>query len=443
MKKILTATLIFVILFANLTIEAEEQPEFSIAEKIKSFMLINYPESLAGVQKTIKDRNDEMFVERVELEYFRYNDYTEEELEGLYDYWYKNTEVIPEKAFCFYPMITARYSKQYADSFCFDELISDEKIWVAVRNAPDTLSNSKIKDSDFVERSELRGVQISDGEAIEFIQDPEKIEHLVKESVDEEIIDCKIVVPIGSFVTDLSGKGDYHTNFYNVATILYLKGQSEEYGIILYDGREQLFQFKNSIYDNFLDKFKTYLMSDILNSYTEIYDAIKKEVVVWHGELLDTKPTYEAEAIALQNDGLLQGNEKGLDLLKPLSRIEATTILVRALGLENEQTDTASKFVDIPDGNWGVKYANIAYDKGITRGIGDDKFAPDDLITSTQFSTLLLRNFESEEFDWQTATNLLIEKGIITAENAETMDLFTRGDMAKIIYEARTQGLIN
>ena len=154
------------------------------------------------------------------------------------------------------------------------------------------------------------------------------------------------------------------------------------------------------------------------------------------------KPTYEKEAQSLQAAGLLQGNEKGLDLLKPLNRIEATTILVRALGLENTPTETVSKFADIPDDNWGVKYANIAYDAGITRGIGDNKFAPDDLITGDQFATLLLRNSESEEFDWQTAINILIEKNIITPENAETMDLFTRGDMAKIIYEAREKGLI-
>jgi hypothetical protein len=47
------------------------------------------------------------------------------------------------------------------------------------------------------------------------------------------------------------------------------------------------------------------------------------------------------------------------------------------------------------------------------------------------------------EFDWEQALNMLIERGIITQEQAETMDLFTRGDMAKIIYEAKRQGLID
>jgi hypothetical protein len=89
-----------------------------------------------------------------------------------------------------------------------------------------------------------------------------------------------------------------------------------------------------------------------------------------------------------------------------------------------------------------VRYANIAADKGITQGVGDNKFAPDDLVTDNQFATLVLRSANEPEFDWQNAINLLIEKGIITAEQAENMDLFTRGDMAKIIYETRQKGLI-
>ena len=36
---------------------------------------------------------------------------------------------------------------------------------------------------------------------------------------------------------------------------------------------------------------------------------------------------------------------------------------------------------------------------------------------------------------------IMIDEEIITPENAETMDLFTRGDMAKIIYEARERNL--
>jgi hypothetical protein len=99
-------------------------------------------------------------------------------------------------------------------------------------------------------------------------------------------------------------------------------------------------------------------------------------------------------------------------------------------------------FEDIPNDHWGKRYANIAATRGITRGVGDGRFAPDQRITAPQFATLLLRNTEPTDFDWERALDMLIERDIITAEQAETMDLFTRGDMAKIIYEARAIGLV-
>ena len=169
-----------------------------------------------------------------------------------------------------------------------------------------------------------------------------------------------------------------------------------------------------------------------LYTASEFMQIISDEENVMNAE----KPIYEAEAEALQSEGLLYGNENGLDLLKPLTRIEATAMLVRALGFENEPTSEESYFSDIENGSWGVKYANIAHDRGIAAGVGDNEFAPNAPITSSQFAALLLRN-QGENPDWQTAINTLVERSYITSEQADKMDLFTRGDMAKLIYEAQ------
>ena len=179
----------------------------------------------------------------------------------------------------------------------------------------------------------------------------------------------------------------------------------------------------------------------MMNAFNDLSVQNSPQTQVLAKFVLETKPTYEPEAKSLQADGLLKGNEKGLDLLKPLTRIEATAILVRAMGLEIEQTSSTSYFVDIASDNWGVKYANIAKDKGIATGVGDNMFAPNDTITASQFVTFILRNL-GESPDWQTAVNLFVEKGLITQEQADKMDLFTRGDMAKIIYEARRNSII-
>ena len=128
--------------------------------------------------------------------------------------------------------------------------------------------------------------------------------------------------------------------------------------------------------------------------------------------------------------------------MKPLNRIEATTILIRALGLEDVLVSESSEFTDISDDYWGKKYANIAKERGISYGVGDDRFAPEERMNAVQFGALLLRSAQGDTFDWEQSVALLIEKGIITQEQSENMDLFTRGDVFKIIYEAREQGLL-
>ena len=154
------------------------------------------------------------------------------------------------------------------------------------------------------------------------------------------------------------------------------------------------------------------------------------------------KPTYESEAESLQSEGLLKGNENGLDLLKPLSRIESAAMLLRAKG-ESENTDTAVQtFTDVPQSHWGYGAAQKAYSLGIVNGVGDDKFAPEKTVTAEEFCTMLLRAAGESEFDWKQALNMLIERNIITEEESKTMDFFTRGDMAKILYEAKQNGLL-
>ena len=162
--------------------------------------------------------------------------------------------------------------------------------------------------------------------------------------------------------------------------------------------------------------------------------------LIYYSQLV--KPTYESEAESLQSEGMLKGNENGLDLLKPLSRIESAAMLLRAKG-ESENADTAVQtFTDVPQSHWGYGAAQKAYSLGIVNGVGDDKFAPEKTVTAEEFCTMLLRSAGESEFDWKQALNMLIERNIITEEESKTMDFFTRGDMAKILYDAKQNGLL-
>jgi hypothetical protein len=428
MKKLISITALLAILLTNFSVISEEQPQFSIAAKIRSFMLVNNPEALERVNEenfklaiSSAEHSDWIQAQGGERPYW-----TEEKFQWELERIYESFKTVPENSFCFYPLLTIKYSKQYADSFVFNQIVSEDKFWVSVpKPVRESFASTNIYDENY--NKVLERISIYDAETIEFLQNPESIEEIVKNEIDEKILDCKIIA-LRYFWINPDDEENIRDN--SVATILYFKGETKDYGIKIYSSPYLASQ------ESDLERYKIYTMAELMQSCGS-YTNMQSD------KILDTKPTYETEAQALQDEGLIQGTDRGLDLLKPLTRIEATTILVRALGYEDEPTPSTSKFTDIPAGNWGVKYANIAADKGITQGVGDNKFAPADFVTADQFATLVLRSSGTQNFDWQQAVNLLIEQNIITPENAGTMDLFTRGDMAKIIYEARQKGLIN
>lgn len=424
MKKIGILVLVLAISCSLYSPVYAEQTDFSIADKIESFMLVNNPYPLEKVSAY----NNAYLEYRTEVSatskaHGNPDKITDEMRESIRKDLNMNFSLIPENAFYFYPLLTERYAKQYADNMSFEDLIADDKTWVVACEAEQFACHYPEKYFSIDYRNFKEGYQVYDEQTTEFLKDPQAIEEMVEQEIDEEIVDCKIV---------------YILN----ATVLYLKGVEHDYGIILYDYR--ITSFGKLIYDGYLERYKTYTMSEILNSYGLVGEFMHDwgtNVYSVYDELLVTKPVYEAEISTLMEEGLIAGTDKGAEPLKPLSRIEATAMLVRILGLEDAQTSEVSYFADIASDNWGAKYANIAYDNGIAAGVGDNQFAPSEIITSSQFASLLLRS-QNQPNDWQTAINTLVERGILTQGEADKMDLFTRGDMAKIIYEAREQGLL-
>jgi len=413
MKRLIILIFCFGILFNTQVLSAER----TVSKMLQDQLLINHPEKIEQAHSL----NEKHIEERIEhTKNVAKLSYKMSQLDYLIRQTINNNTLVPEKGFCMYPLRTTSYSKQYADNTCFADLISNDIVWVIPKqvHAPlyvygNDLSDDKGVFSDSEESTydflKYPNKRVADDATYEFLFSEKVIDDLVDSEIDEKITDCKIImVP--------------HT------TILYLKGEKEEYGVKIYNS--EIFEEEKS----YLENFKVYTMSEIMSSLGS-YERLPEEGV------FDEKPTYEAESAALMEEGIIAGTDKGMEPLKPLSRIEATAILVRLLGLEDYATSETSYFTDIASDNWGAKYANIAYEKGIAAGVGDNQFAPDDIITSSQFVTLLMRS-QNQDVDWQSAINIFVEKGLITEEQAEKMDLFTRGDMAKIVYEAKQAGII-
>lgn len=127
------------------------------------------------------------------------------------------------------------------------------------------------------------------------------------------------------------------------------------------------------------------------------------------------------------------------DLDRAPTRNEAVTMLVRLLGKENEAMNGAwdIPFTDVVD--WAKPYVGYAYANGLTTGTSATTFGGSALISASQYITFVLRalGYESGiDFLWDEAWELSDSLGVTDGTYNADMSNFTRGDVAKISYDA-------
>ena len=113
--------------------------------------------------------------------------------------------------------------------------------------------------------------------------------------------------------------------------------------------------------------------------------------------------------------GLNSDGTPAFELSRPLTRLEALTIVVRLMGLEKEAAAYTGEnpFTDVP--SWGDRIAAFAYSEGITAGVNNEHtlFAPDRLVTYQEFTAFLLRvlgySEKNNDFKYDQALNKAIE----------------------------------
>ena len=408
MKKTLLAIFIF-LLSLGPVINVSAKDVDGLVEQLDS-MWINSNMPMEQIIQTYSNHVDMLINQNLSTpEYARIKANLPLNDDELIDYVKNNSELNYSEAIQVFPLVTTKYMQQYSENHSL-EYLTYGKPYISILKTNGEYSetfdtngvylNNSMSDYDICRKLVS---SVIDADGMNFLKNTSAISTMLAEKGETFVKEAMLLVV------------DYEH------TVLLIVCDNQEYLIQVYSGR-----FDTQ--DGDIEKYTLYTASEYVGKMTS-NNLIKKE-----------KDNFLTEAEALQAEGLLQGNENGLDLLKPLTRIEATAILVRAMGYEDVQTSEISYFADIQSDNWGAKYANIAKDKGIASGVGDDMFAPNDTITASQFATLILRNM-GENPDWQTAINTFVERGLITSEQADKMDLFTRGDMAKIIYEAKQKNM--
>lgn len=127
------------------------------------------------------------------------------------------------------------------------------------------------------------------------------------------------------------------------------------------------------------------------------------------GHMSYGKKTELSKAFAV-GSGVLGGDGQGnLNWDKGLTRVEAATMIIRLMGLEEEAKAAAARpsaFSDAP--GWARGYLNLAYERGISKGVGNGRFDPDGACGVQDFLTMLYRLTrltEGSDYAWSTAVS--------------------------------------
>jgi len=377
----------------------------------------------SGVNAEIRSKIQELYTERLEYrvtEAMKNPDYAKEKMGVvLGDDAYESEQLRymfsldVDKGILITLLDTIEYSMQYAQEGCLSYLFNEKKVFQVPGMVHDggtfSTNGNRLTGSELTYAANNSPTVVT-------------IESIVNYLNSRETLSDELLQRGETIVNDVVLYGCGYL------TLLYIKCGNNEYLVKLYESSGDILPE--------IEPFMLYTAEELMSEFNneEVKSSPYSQGVAQ--KVLAEKPTFESEAQSLQSAGLLQGNENGLDLLKPLTRIEAATMLLRAMGESTESRAEVQTFTDVPSAHWGYGAAENAYSLGLIKGVGEDRFAPDDKVTAPQFATMLLRAGNHAEFNWEEAVNILIEENVITAENAATMDFFTRGDMAKMIYEA-------
>ncbi len=404
MKKLISVIICFIFICPTISYAEENK---ILTDKLSSIWLS--PEENADVLEKMKKVNEEKMKEDIEL-YLIAPGYAREKIgisaddEKMISQVKEMYSIKENQILKVYHMKNNDYSLSYANNNAFRYLISDDYYLYMDLNfdyQQYEMDGSWYKGRDVSDNVSI-GLYVILDDGFNYLRDVEKLKNTFMGFDISSIVDIKFVA------------------FHKKCTGLYIDCGKEEYVV--------------SVYNELAKNIETYKLYDAKEFMQNISDDINIMNII--------KSTFEEEALSLQSEGLLNGTDKGLDLLKPLTRIETATMLLRAMGEETLQEENVQTFADVSNTHWGYGAAEKAYSLGLVRGVGDNLFAPDGRVTKEQFATMVLRAGNYGEFNWEDAFDILISEGIISAEESQTMDFFTRGDMAKIIYEAKNKGMI-
>ncbi|HHX50040.1 MAG TPA: hypothetical protein GX711_01215 [Clostridia bacterium] len=172
-------------------------------------------------------------------------------------------------------------------------------------------------------------------------------------------------------------------------------------------------------------------------------------------ELKEDVPISDTHAPALSNAdkaealkplGVFVGTEKGFELERPATRMEAAVMLTRLLGKEEQarEENNPHTFEDVPE--WGGFYVGYLYKNGLAAGVSSTEFGSEGKCTAQMYVTFVLRALgysdkDGADFTYADALDFAVQIGLISAQQKDEWATreFIRDDLAGISYDALKQ----
>ena len=189
-----------------------------------------------------------------------------------------------------------------------------------------------------------------------------------------------------------------------------------------------------------------------------------------YGQLANGKATYHHEPIKLRSNlmipkeeyvarntdkaealkplGVFKGTDKGFELERPATRVEAAVMLTRLLGKEEVaiKEKNTHPFIDIP--KWADNYIAYLYKNNLTSGISEKLFGSNNICSPEMYITFILRalNYSDKaqgDFTYSESLDFAVKIGLITAKEKEewARRSFLRDDLAGVSYDALNTNL--
>lgn len=141
----------------------------------------------------------------------------------------------------------------------------------------------------------------------------------------------------------------------------------------------------------------------------------------------------------LSDMGLFSGTQLGYELDRAPTRAEASVMLVRLLGGEQEAMAGTfeTPFTDVP--TWAAPYVGWLYENGLTAGATATTFDPQGTCSAQMYSAFLVRslgyNESAGDFTYAKAVDFATEKGVADYLNCNESN-FLRDNVAAMSYTA-------